>query len=129
VTCSREERDRNHAQPERLESLVYRYPYLYQHYILDSHSNELGRKAVKRMQLEREIKFEQDLLFYTPNLFQTSEIACQSTLQVKVKNPTLLNDCQLKDAVSQFVGTSKVPAPIEMQPSNSFMRRQVHHRI
>jgi hypothetical protein len=97
----------SNASAERLEGLVHRYPYLYQHYILDSHSNELGRKAIKRMQLERETKFEQDLLCYTPNLFQTPRAEHRNTLKTEAKNPTLLNDVQLKGAIGQFVGPSE----------------------
>lgn len=99
---NRPEKPPNHDETsERMENLIYRYPFLYRYFLLDGNSGELGHHAVRRRQLEMEQQFENCLWHYAPGLFQTT------TNTAEVKNPTLLSDQNLKLAIAQFAGKSE----------------------
>ena len=91
-------------QEEPIGNLIHRYPFLYGHYLqTDEDSSEVAQHAVKRLQAQRESKFEHDLLWYATNSnLQKTHHAYRS-----VENPTLLNFDQLEVAIRQFSGKAE----------------------
>ena len=89
---------------EPLGNLIHRYPFLYGHYLqTDDDSSEIGDHAIQRLQAQRELKFEHDLLWYTNNLnLQKANHAHRSA-----ENPTLLSSDQLVGAIRQFAGKAE----------------------
>jgi hypothetical protein len=104
-TTENKEQSGKSSRPRPLKDFVHRYPCLYEHYVLDSSSNELGRNAISRIQSERQRKFEQDLLSYAPTLLQNRKGASQNPGGRRAtKNPTQLTDRQLETAIRNYVG-------------------------
>jgi hypothetical protein len=100
----RKEQDNRSGNSRQLKDFIYRYPCLYEHYVLESSSNELERKALSRIQSERQRKFEQDLLIYVPALFQNQPGSGQRIGAIAANNPTQLTDQQLIAAIRNYVG-------------------------
>jgi hypothetical protein len=92
-----------------VKDLLPRYPFLFPYCLLNWDSSETGDLAVKHLQTKKERQFEQDLLKYTTQLLRRSHGSARSATLTAVKNPTLLNDDELKIAIKQFAG--KVEGP------------------
>ena len=101
------------AQP--LRTLIPRYPYLYQHCLITSDNSYEHQQAIKKMQRQKQRKFEIDLSHYvthqirqkviTTSKFKDStftESSCENTN--KIINPTLLSERELLSSIRQFVG-------------------------
>jgi len=89
------------AQP--LGSLIRRYPYLYEHYLLPSDSNTLEQQLIKQFQVTTERQFEIDLSRYVTNKI-IRPITLDNISSMPVKNPTLLSDSSLGFALNEFAG-------------------------
>lgn len=81
-----------------LDTLIIRYPYLYEHFFLTDNSNDEHRQEIRMMRNRSQLQFEQDLS------------QCLSDRSSRVSpgniNPTLLPDKKYHFAVNHF--TSKV---------------------
>lgn len=83
---------------KQMDELIYRYPFLYPHFLLSDNSGELGQRAVKRKQAEMQQQFEDCLWNYAPNLLHPTPPS------TPLQNPTLLSDTSLKTAIAHFAG-------------------------
>lgn len=100
----------NSALAQPLRTLIPRYPYLYQHCLVSSDSSYEHQQAIRKIQKQKQKKFEIDLSHYvthqirrgtiTNSDFSESNWGCTQQLQ----NPTLLSDRELLSAIRQFVG-------------------------
>ena len=108
-------RNNDSALVEPLRTLIPRYPYLYQHCLITLDNSYEHQEAIKKMQRQKQKKFEIDLSHYithqirhgvtTTSNFQSSSFTESSWENTnKIKNPTLLNDRELLSATRQFVG-------------------------
>jgi len=101
------------AQP--LRTLIPRYPYLYQHCLITSDNSYEHQQAIKKIQRQKQKKFEIDLSHYmthqirqgviTTSKFKDSNFT-ESSLEntKKIINPTLLSEQELLSSIKQFVG-------------------------
>ena len=102
------------AEPERLGTLIRRYPYLYTHCLLSEDSTQEQQQTVQQIQTERQRQFEMDLTQYVTyqirrrradslgqplgqNLRQPGSIQ-------PAQNPTLLDDLTLGQALRHYMG-------------------------
>ncbi|NEQ35025.1 MAG: hypothetical protein F6K40_01325 [Okeania sp. SIO3I5] len=112
---TRSYRNTHSALVQPLRTLIPRYPYLYQHCLITSDNSYEHQQAIKKMQRQKQRKFEIDLSHYvthqirqrliTTSKFQDStftESSCENTN--KIQNPTLLSDRELLSSIKQFVG-------------------------
>ncbi|MBE9123790.1 AAA-like domain-containing protein [Tychonema sp. LEGE 07199] len=85
-----------------LGQLIYRYPYLYGHSLLSKNSLEEDQQTIKKLEIQRLRKFENNLSQYLNYLVEprNTEIG----IVERAPNPTLLNDSELHLAVREFVG-------------------------
>lgn len=92
-----------------LGSLINRYPYLYEHCLLTEDSGFEQHQHVRRIQKEAQRRFEVDLSQYVTYRVRQSQGAREpiSAHQPKrpIKNPTLLQDCELIKSLNQFSRT------------------------
>lgn len=93
-----------------LGTLIPRYPYLYKHCLLSEDSTYEQQKSIKKIQAQKQQKFEIDLSQYVAHQVRKAQIARRETsisfgrtIQ-SIKNPTLLSDPELFFALKQFVG-------------------------
>lgn len=93
----------SHDQP--IGNLIQRYPYLYPHCLLNGDSTETGHQVIKQMQTAMEDQFEQRLMRYTTFLLKRDSLSPVDECSTDLKNPTLLSDRQLKQALKHFAGT------------------------
>ena len=99
------------AQP--LRTLIPRYPYLYQHCLVTSDSSYEHQQTIRKIQRQKQRKFEIDLSHYVTHQIRHGLIAnshlTKSSLENtnKIKNPTLLNRRELLLAIKQFVGKTE----------------------
>ena len=85
-----------------LGQLICRYPYLYGHSLLNKDSIEEDQQTIKKLEIQRLRKFENNLSQYLNYLVEprNTEIG----IVERAPNPTLLNDSELHLAVREFVG-------------------------
>lgn len=87
-----------------LLTLIRRYPYLYDHFLMGDNFNHEHQRTVRQIQYQVQKKFEINLSQYV-----TYQVRCHSLLGrqehiQKVSNPTLLSDRDLNSAIKQFIG-------------------------
>lgn len=97
-------KDSTKPQPDcqpKLENLIVRYPYLYEHCFLTGHSEIEQRQQIRKMQEAARRKFDR-------HLYQYISYQQKTTLpELRVNpphNPTLLSDRQLSQAIDHFTG-------------------------
>ncbi|MEB3230494.1 MAG: hypothetical protein VKJ64_05755 [Leptolyngbyaceae bacterium] len=97
-------------QPRSLGTLIQRYPYLYQHCLLDDRSTQDQQNTVYRIQTQAQQKLELDLSRYITYHVRRSQIQHQGTpeqvsrLIRPVANPTLLDERNLNQAIRHYSG-------------------------
>ena len=91
------------GEVKTLDSLIIRYPYLYEHFFLTDDSTDEQREEIRLMRHRTQLRFDQDLYQYTTEWTRSSE---RGVLLLPTKNPTLLPDKKYHSAVNHF--TSKV---------------------
>ncbi|MEP0819020.1 hypothetical protein NC998_18130 [Trichocoleus desertorum GB2-A4] len=103
----------NEAQQQdnrSLGTLIRRYPYLYDHCLLSEDSSYEHQQTIRQIQTQVQRQFEVDLSQYvTYRVRQSQTVRLSPTLiearQLQaVKNPTLLSDDELYQALQQFAG-------------------------
>ena len=92
-----------------LGTLIRRYPYLYEHCLLNEDSALEQQHTVRQLQAVMQHQFEVDLSRYTTyqvRQLQFTQLPESATrrLIIPVANPTLLNDRELNQAIRQYVG-------------------------
>jgi len=93
------------AEPKPLASLIRRYPYLYDHCLLNQDSSCEQQQAVRQIQAEVQKQFEANLSQYL--IYQIRRSRSPESLSQPAKNPTLLSDYELWHALKQFVGKAE----------------------
>jgi hypothetical protein len=102
-----------HSEPDiPLGKLIHRYPCLYEHTLLTEDSSDELRRRVRTLQVQAQNKFEVDLSHYltyrklrTPHLIPNgSDSHAGHWSSQFIKNPTLLSDRQLDEAIELFTG-------------------------
>ena len=112
---ARSYRNTDSALAEPLRTLIPRYPYLYQHCLITLDNSYEHQQAIKKMQRQKQKKFEIDLSHYithtirngvkTTSKFKDSKFTESSWENThKIQNPTLLSQQELLSSVRQFVG-------------------------
>lgn len=96
-----------------LGTLIRRYPYLYEHCLINEDSTLEHQQAIRQIQADVQHQFEVDLSHYVTYQVRRSQMARTApngvpgrTLQ-PVRNPTLLNDHELFTALKQFKGKAE----------------------
>lgn len=93
-----------------LISLIRRYPYLYEHCLMNEDSTYEQKETVRHFQEQVQRKFEIDLSQYVTYKVRRDRIAQkipQSDIDQMIRpvnNPTLLSDQELDNTLKQFVG-------------------------
>ena len=119
-----------------LSQLIYRYPYLYSHYLLPEDSSYEHRQMIRQIQEKNRQQFENKLSEYIPYLFKRVQqapktnlpktrsntfgdiilnpsyqpeivISQSANMKQTVPNPTLLTDEELYFAIKEFVGKAE----------------------
>lgn len=85
-----------------LKILNYHYPYLYKYLLMSPNSSKEHQQAIRKMQVEKQQKYEIDLSHYVTHLvrIQLSQVK-RATFAT---NPTLLSNDELLFSIKQFVG-------------------------
>ncbi|MGB5771908.1 MAG: hypothetical protein WBM32_18880 [Crocosphaera sp.] len=93
-------------------NLIHRYPYLYNHCLLGDESSQEHQQTIRKIKSQTERRFEVNLsryVTYKVRLAQMSrspELAQEKSRIIRpAKNPTLLKDKELNQALKHFVGT------------------------
>ncbi|WP_413165169.1 hypothetical protein ACL6C3_02865 [Capilliphycus salinus ALCB114379] len=86
-----------------LDSLIIRYPYLYEHFFLTDDSTDEQRQEIRMMRHRSQLKFDHDLYEYMSDQTYSRD---QGIILLPTQNPTLLPDKKYHSAVNHF--TSKV---------------------
>jgi hypothetical protein len=100
----------NNAGQQPLVTLIRRYPYLYEHCLVTEGSPEEHQQSIRELQTKVQRQYEIDLSQYVTYQVRRSQIAQLSCPELAkrvippVKNPTLLDDCELLNALQQYVG-------------------------
>ena len=100
----------NSALSQPLITLIPRYPYLYQHCLVSSDSSYEHQQAIRKIQKQKQRKFEIDLSHYVTHQIRRGTITDTDISDFnrgytqKLKNPTLLSNRELLSAIRQFVG-------------------------
>ncbi|WP_068818736.1 hypothetical protein [Phormidesmis priestleyi] len=105
------------AETSPLGTLIRRYPYLYEHCLVSEGSPDEHQESIRQIQTQVQRQYEIDLSQYVTyqvrRLFGVREAATPSIiipahvparLITPVKNPTLLDDRDLRLALQQFAG-------------------------
>lgn len=96
-----------------LGQLISRYPFLYDHCLLDEESPSLQKQTVQEIQKQRQKQFEISLSQYTLYLLRQVKTGKEIDSEIgdkiikPMKNPTLLTDEKLYLALQEFVGKVK----------------------
>ncbi len=107
---ARSYRNTHSALTQPLRTLIPRYPYLYQHCLITSDNSYEHQQAIKKMQRQKQKKFEIDLSHYVAHQIRKGIITTSTFTESswkntsKIQNPTLLSDRELLSAIRQFVG-------------------------
>lgn len=96
----------DHRKPEKqedpkLENLIVRYPYLYEHCFLTDNSSADQRQEIRQMRETAGRKFDRDLHQYISYQHNRNH---QDLILPTPQNPTLLSDHKLTQAVNHFTG-------------------------
>lgn len=100
-------------EKSQVGNLINRYPYLYEHCLLTENSSYENQQTVRRIQTKIQHKFELDLSHYVAYQVRLGQLArqlrsvpkAQQLLQGKpLKNPTLLTERELGNALKAFTG-------------------------
>ena len=93
-----------------LGTLISRYPYLYDYYLLGDESPREQRQTVRRIKVKTERCFEVNLSHYVTYQVRLAQVAHTPKTSEEaariiqaVKNPTLLNDKELNRALKYYV--------------------------
>ncbi|MDJ0846355.1 hypothetical protein [Crocosphaera sp.] len=94
-------------------NLIHRYPYLYNHCLLGDESSQEHQQTVRKVKSQTERRFEVNLSRYVTYKVRLAQMSRSPELVVPekgriirpVKNPTLLKDKELNQALKHFVGT------------------------
>ncbi len=106
------------AETSPLGTLIRRYPYLYEHCLVSEGSPDEHQESIRKIQTQVQRQYEIDLSQYVTyqvrRSFERHETSLVSPiitsaqisprLITPVKNPTLLEDCELRFALQQFAG-------------------------
>jgi hypothetical protein len=93
------------ASPERLGTLIRRYPYLYAHCLLSEDSTQEQQFTVRQIQSTRQRQFEVNLAHYVTYQRRCAQVDVRSSRIIQpVSNPTLLNDQELSQALRYYIG-------------------------
>ncbi|MGL5080957.1 MAG: hypothetical protein ACRC8A_05670 [Microcoleaceae cyanobacterium] len=97
------------SQSQPLRKLIRRYPYLYQHCLLNEDSSYEHCQMIQQIQAHDQRKFELDLSRYAAHQWRRAEVARVSMEAAKnikspLDNPTLLTNRELVLALRQFAG-------------------------
>jgi len=97
--------DKEESNPV-LGDLIYRYPYLYDSYLLTSSTSIEHQQTVIQLQKERQRQFEVSLFQYTTCLLRHSKITVNgaSGKGQMITNPTFLQEEEVHLALQEFVG-------------------------
>jgi hypothetical protein len=93
-----------------LGTLIRRYPYLYEHCLVSEDSSQEHQRAIRRIQIEAQQKFEVDLSQYVTYRVRRARLQQRSSDPASlerlrpIENPTLLGDADLVDSLRQFSG-------------------------
>lgn len=90
-----------HESDKPLETIISRYPYIYEYNLLTRDSNLDQRRTVRAMRQEAQRKFDMSLARY--EAFQATHQTAPKS-DIARKNPTLLLSDQLDFALHQFKG-------------------------
>ncbi|NEQ76572.1 MAG: hypothetical protein F6K23_28185 [Okeania sp. SIO2C9] len=85
-----------------LKNLNSHYPYLYKYLLIGPNSSKEHQQAIKKMQVEKQQKYEIDLSHYVTH--QVRLQLSQVKKSTSAKNPTLLSNDELLLSIKQFVG-------------------------
>ena len=95
-----------------LGTLISRYPYLYDYYLLGDESPREQRQTVRRIQVKTESRFEVNISRYVTYQVRLAQVAHRPKIREEagriiqsVENPTLLNDKELNRALKYYLGT------------------------
>jgi len=93
-----------------LGTLISRYPYLYDYYLLGDESHREQRQTVRRIKVKTESRFEVNLSRYVTYQVRLAQVAHSPKIREEagriiqpVENPTLLNDKELNRALKYYV--------------------------
>lgn len=93
-------------------TLINRYPYLYDYYLLGDESPREQRQTVRRIKVKTESRFEVNLSRYVTYQVRLAQVAHSPKIREEagriiqpVENPTLLNDKALNRALKHYLGT------------------------
>ncbi|MEM8807255.1 MAG: hypothetical protein AAGF01_14625 [Cyanobacteria bacterium P01_G01_bin.38] len=93
-----------------LGNLIGRYPYLYQHCLLNKESPKEHQRQVRRIQTKAQRQFEVDLSHYVTFRMRRAQMRRKGCLDSRehhlrpATNPTLLSDRELVKSLRQFSG-------------------------
>lgn len=93
-----------------LITLIRRYPYLHEHYLISDDSTSEQQQTVRQIQAQVQKKFEIDLSQYViykvrcNQIIQKASVADANRILRPVNNPTLLSDRELYSTLKQFIG-------------------------
>lgn len=93
-----------------LGTLIQRYPYLYEQYVVNEDSPEEHQHNIRRIRAEAQHKFEVNLSHYVTYRVRRARLQKQVTAPERlqrlrsVDNPTLLSDQELVASLNQFSG-------------------------
>lgn len=135
ATETHEQADQDARQP--LRRLVYRYPFLYPHFLTRCDDSESGFDAIRRQQKRQSIRYEENLKNYLNYLVRGTGQSNNHGRAGAGANPTKLSDRDLKYAIKQFMGASQGSRTYEQSaqqainqirraPSCLEMKRQIH---
>jgi len=93
------------ASTKPLISLIRRYPFLYDHCLMNQDSSSEQQQTVRQIQTEVRRQFEANLSQYL--IYQVRRSGSPEKLLQPTKNPTLLSDHELWGALKQFVGKAE----------------------
>jgi hypothetical protein len=100
------------AEQQPLVTLIRRYPYLYEHCLVAEGSPEEHQQSIRDLQTKVQRQYDVDLSQYVTYQVRRSQAGSNSADEVKrvihpVKNPTLLDDQELMNALQHYVGKSQ----------------------
>ncbi len=90
------------SQP--LRTVAHNYPFLYEHYLVNTCNTDEQRVALQRQKVEIQQKFSSDLHKFYHSQASASEGGLSSLRSAASHNPTNLSDQQLRQALTDFTG-------------------------
>lgn len=98
----------NRDNSDRVNHLIYRYPYLYENCLLSEDNDYENLKVIWRIQKRVQHQFELDLsqyVTYKVRLEQMKQAESKGKALRPLANPTLLKESDFNTALKQFVGS------------------------